>query len=82
MKDTIITGKRKKTELVAFLVCFILVNLLNLYAVIAYKTPAIELLTSLGYVLALTILLYAVWCAIRLAWYGIKILLRKKEAVQ
>lgn len=79
MKDTIITGKRKRTELITLLVCFILANLANLYAVIEYNSPAIEMLTSLGYVAAAAILIYAVWCGIRLAIYGMKNLFRKKE---
>jgi len=81
MKDTIITAKRKKTEFITLIVCFILANLANLYAVIAYKTPAIELLTSLGYVLALALFFYVVWCLVRLAFYGLKSLFRKKEII-
>ena len=81
MKDTIITARRKRIEVITFLICFILANLANLYAVIAYKTPAIELLTSLGYVLALALFFYIVWCLVRLAFYGLRSLFRKKEIV-
>lgn len=81
MKDTIITGKRKRTELITLLVCFMLANLANLYAVIEYKSPAIEMLTSLGYVAVAAIVIYVVWCGIRLAIYGLKNLFRKKEAM-
>lgn len=38
MKDTLITAHRKKVELLTWLVCFVMANLLNLYAIIAYKT--------------------------------------------
>ena len=31
MKDTIVTARRKKTELITLLVCFVVSNLLHLY---------------------------------------------------
>lgn len=46
MKDTLITARRKKNELFTWLICFAIANLLNLYAIIAYKTSFQELLTS------------------------------------
>ena len=36
MKDTIVTARRKKTELITLLVCFVVSNLLHLYAIIAF----------------------------------------------
>ena len=81
MKDTIITAKRKKIELITLLVCFILANLANLYSIIAYKTPAIELFTSLGYVVVLTVVLYVIWTVLRLAFYGAKLLICKRKIV-
>ena len=35
MKDTIVTARRKKIELITLLVCFVVSNLLHLYAIIA-----------------------------------------------
>ena len=52
MKNTVITARRKKIELLTLLVCFIIGNLANLYAIISYKTPFSEMLTSIFYVLA------------------------------
>ena len=37
MKDTIVTARRKKIELITLLVCFVVSNLLHLYAIIAYQ---------------------------------------------
>ena len=51
MKDTLITAHRKKVELLTWLVCFVMANLLNLYAIIAYKTSFLEVLTSFFYVI-------------------------------
>lgn len=39
MKDTIVTARRKKIELITLLVCFVVSNLLHLYAIIAYHAP-------------------------------------------
>lgn len=38
MKNTVITARRKKIELLTLLACFIIGNLANLYAIISYKT--------------------------------------------
>ena len=72
MKDSIITTKRKKTELITLLICFIVANLLNLYAIIAYNTKLGELFTQLGYVLFFTVALYVVWSVLRIVFYGVK----------
>jgi hypothetical protein len=74
MKDSIITAKRKKTELLTLLVCFIIANLLNVYAIIAYDTYFKELFTQLGYVLLVAIALYILWSLLRIIFYLIKTL--------
>jgi len=79
MKDIIITAQRKKTEIITFLICFLMANLANLYAIIRYDTSFLELFTSIGYVLITSILLYAFWTAIRIAIYAGKIALKKKK---
>ena len=79
MKDTIITAKRKKTELIMLLFCFLLANAGNLYAIITYQTSFIELLTSLGYVCVATIVLYAIWAFIRLCFWSVKFLIKKRS---
>ncbi len=80
MKDSVITAKRKKTELLTLLLCFILANLLNLYAIIAYGTRFSELFTQLGYVLLFTIALYVLWTVLRIVFYLIKPLFKTKKA--
>jgi len=71
MKDIVITKKRCKTETITFLVCFLIACLLNLGAIIYYKAPALELITSLGYVILFAIALYILWTLIRLVIYAI-----------
>lgn len=79
MKDTIITGRRKKIELITMLICFLIANIANIYSIIAYKTSFTEIFTSMGYVIVAAAALYVLWSIIRLVIYGISFLFRKKD---
>ena len=79
MKNTVITARRKKIELLTLLACFIIGNLANLYAIISYETPFSEMLTSFFYVLAFSGVLYVFWTILRILFYGIRILFLKKR---
>lgn len=79
MKNTVITARRKKIELLTLLACFIIGNLANLYAIISYETPFSEMLTSFFYVLAFSGLLYVFWTILRILFYGIRSLFLKKR---
>ena len=65
-----IPEQRLRTELLALFVCFLIANALNVFAIIHYEAPAIELLSSILYVLMATGVLYVVWVIIRLLVYG------------
>ncbi|MBB4035287.1 cytochrome b [Dysgonomonas hofstadii] len=80
MKDTVITSKRKRTEIITWLICFFIANLINLYAVIVYdNTLFSELFTSLGYVFVASVAIYLVWTAIRVLFYGLKSAFKTKK---
>ena len=66
MKDSVITAKRKKTELLTALVCFGIAFLINVGSIIYYETPFVEVFTQLGFVLVIALGLYLIWTAIRL----------------
>ena len=66
MKDTLITARRKKTEIITALVCFALAFLLNIVCIIVYKTPFKEVFTQIGYIIVISVALYVIWTAIRL----------------
>ena len=53
MKDTVLTARRKKIEIITLLVCFVLANLVNLYAIIAYNRSMMEMITSIFYIICL-----------------------------
>ena len=79
MKNTVITARRKKIDLLRLLACFIIGNLANLYAIISYETPFSEMLTSFFYVLAFSGVLYVFWTILRILFYGIRSLFLKKR---
>lgn len=72
MKDSVITAQRKRTELITLLVCFVIANVVNLCAIIAYGTRLVELVTQIGYVALFSIALYLCWSVLRLIYYGIR----------
>jgi len=82
MKDFTISGNRLIHELKTLLVCFVVVFLLNALAIVIYKTHFFELISSLHYVLIVSVVLYFVWSMVRLLiallkkWIGTK---RKKH---
>ena len=71
MKDTILTARRKKTELITLFLCFIIANLVNLYSIFTYNTPLTEMITSFFYVLIFSVALYIIWSLLRILFYGI-----------
>lgn len=82
MKDSIITSQQKKKELISLLVCFIIANLTNLYAIIIYQTHFTEMITSIFYVIIFTFIIYVFWTVSRIFFYGIKVLFKKKGKIQ
>lgn len=78
MKDTILTARRKKIEIYSFLVCFVIANLLHVYAIVEYGASFMELFTSFFYVLVFSVALYVAWCIVRICFYSLGYLLKRK----
>ena len=66
MKDVTIKGKSIKRELWILLGCFIFAVCVNIFAIIKYSRPAKELITMIGYVIAVAIITYIIYWIIRL----------------
>ena len=79
MKDTVLTARRKKIEIITLLVCFVLANLVNLYAIITYHRSMMEMITSIFYIIIFAFVLDAAWALLRLLFYGVKALFTKKR---
>ena len=66
MKDTLITARRKKTELLTFLACLGLAVLVNIGSIIYFHTPFYEVFTQIGYTLMIALAFYLIWTSVRL----------------
>lgn len=72
MKDTLLTARRKKTEIYTWLVCLAIAIGINVYAIITYNASFMELITSFFYVLAFSVALYLAWSVIRLGFHALR----------
>lgn len=72
MKDLIITSRRLKKEIYILSTCFIIAFLINIFSIIAFKTPWYEIFTQIGYVLVITIILYLLVAIVRVVAFLIK----------
>ena len=79
MKDTILTTRRKKTEIYTWLVCLAIAIGINVYAIITYNASFMELITSFFYVLAFSVALYLAWSILRIGFYLIARLFKRKH---
>ncbi len=66
MKDIVITGRRVRLELYILFASFAIAELVNLFSIIKYETPWTELFSQIGFVLILTVIIYAVQWLLRL----------------
>ncbi|MDR1723508.1 MAG: hypothetical protein LBR84_06180 [Tannerella sp.] len=72
MKDIIISVKRQKTEIIWMAVCFLAAILVNVIAIIAYKTAWSEIYSQFLWILIIAAVLYAVSIAVRVLIYLLK----------
>ena len=79
MKDYTLTAKRQKKELNILLCCFIVAFLLNIVAIIIYKTPWVEVVTQMGYVVVVGVALYGLLLLFRLIVASVKALLTRRK---
>jgi len=77
MQDINITVNRQKIELKWLAASFVIAFLLNVISVIIYQTSWSELWTQLLWVLILTLIIYVLSIAARVAVYLIRRLFRK-----
>ncbi len=70
MKDTLITAKAKKRELIIFAVCLVAAVLVNVYAIMTYETQWSELYSMAGMVVAIAVFFYLVQWIVRLIVKG------------
>ncbi len=77
MKDIIITGRRIRTELFILVGCFGLAFCTNIFAIIKYSRPAVELVSMIGFVIVLTVIYYLLLWVLRLIVMAVAWIVRK-----
>jgi len=77
MQDWIITPKRRKKELLAWILCFTFMVIVNVISIIKYNTPWRELYSQLHIVFFLSIVFYVIVLIIRMIVNGVIKLFRK-----
>lgn len=80
MKDTIITAKAKKREVIIFLSCLFFAYLMNIYAIITISGNWKELYSTLGYVLVIGLVIYLVLGILRIMITSIVSIFRKNSS--
>ncbi|MCW1734766.1 hypothetical protein [Anaerorudis cellulosivorans] len=79
MKDIVIPSQKVKREARIFMGCFIFAFLLNIAAIIIYKTPLYEAFTQIGYVIVIAVVLYLITALIRFLVFLIGKLFKKQK---
>lgn len=79
MKDIVITGKRRRKEVIILLSCFVVAFLINVVAIIKYKTPWYEIFTQIGYVLVIALVLFLIVTLIRVLIWAVKKVFKKNK---
>lgn len=59
--------------------CFLAANLVNVYAIVKFRTPFTELFTQIGYVLILAVAIYVVMWIVRLCVMLVRSLVRRRR---
>ena len=77
MKDIVIKERQIKRELLVLLSCFVIMEIVNIYAIIDYGGKWSEVIMSLGFVTAAAVVLYLVLAVFRLLVYGIVKLIKR-----
>lgn len=79
MKDIVIPSHKVKREARIFMGCFIFAFLLNIAAIIIYKTPWYEAFTQIGYVIVIAVVLYLLMALIRFLIFAIGKLFKRQK---
>lgn len=78
MKDIVIKGIDIKRELWVFACCVLVMELVNIYAIISYDGRWLEVIKSLGFVFVAAVILYLLLGIIRFTANGIRKLINKQ----
>lgn len=80
MKDIVITAKRIRRERNFYIVSFVLAFLINIFAVVTYERPWVEIFSQIGYVVVISVAIYILlWIPRLLVLGGVKLFGKKRR---
>ena len=80
MKDIVITAKRIRRERNFYIVSFVLAFLINIFAVVTYERPWVEIFSQIGYVAVISVAIYILlWIPRLLVLGGVKLFGKKRR---
>ena len=77
MKDIVISGKTLKRELWVLLGCLVAAFGVNVFAVLHYSRPAVELVSQVGFTVCTALILYLLCWLVRIVALCVKLLIKK-----
>ncbi len=82
MEDITIKGKRIQREFIILMICVLVAFGINIYSIITYQTPWVELWTYLPTVILFGIMIYLLLGALRSLVYVIRKVFIKKRTMK
>lgn len=79
MKDIIITANRQRNEIMIIVICFLCGVGVNIYSIITYGTPWIELFSQIGWTVIVSAFFYAITIVVRVLLYITKRIFTRKR---
>jgi len=80
MEDIVIKKKTIRRELLIAFASFVIAYCCNIYAILHYHRPAVELVSTLGYVIFLALLIYIFLSVVRIVLAIVRRIFRKPKA--
>lgn len=79
MEDIVIKKRAIRRELLIAFASFVFAYCCNIYAILHYHRPAVELVSTLGYVIFLALLVYIFQAVVRLVLAIVRRLIQKSK---
>ena len=76
MKDIVITGNTLRRELLVLAGCFGFAVLFDLFSIIKYHRPFVELFQTIGYIITITVVVYLILAILRMIVWGVRALVK------
>ncbi|MFI3248112.1 MAG: hypothetical protein R3Y39_03180 [Rikenellaceae bacterium] len=79
MKDIIITANAQRNEVMIIVICLLCAVGVNIYSIITFDRPWIELFSQIGWTVIIAAVFYALTVFVRVVLYILKRILARKR---